>query len=90
MKAKKEMMPFRSLSAKEKHNIEEKGVVVVEKNTAALRVVVAIIRIMVYTILLSLAFIGLISIIIPETRNNLLMQANHLFDEFFSLMSGGG
>ena len=90
MKTKKEMMPFRSLATKEKYDVEDKGVVVVEKNTAVLRVVVAIIRILVYTILLSLAFIGLISIIIPETRNNLLMQANHVFDEFFHLISGGG
>lgn len=88
MKIKKEMMPFRSLATKEKYNIEDKSVVVVEKNTAVLKIVVVIFKVLVYTIVLSLAFIGLISLLIPETRDILLMQANKIFDEFFGLVGG--
>ena len=82
-------MPFHSLALQEKYNIENDNVVVVEKNTAVLRIVVVIIKIIVYTVLLSLAFIGLISIIIPETRDMLIYQSNNLFDEFLRLVSGG-
>lgn len=89
MKTKKEMLPFHSISVKEKYNAYDKNVVVVEKNTAALKITVVIIRILVYTVLLSLAFIGLISLIIPETRNNLIMQAEHVFDELTKLITGG-
>ena len=84
------MRPFHSLAVKEKYNVEDKGVVIVEKDNAALKIIVVIIRIIVYTVLLSLAFIGLVSLIIPETRNNLIMQANHVFDEFYSMITGGG
>ena len=89
MKIKKDKMPFHSLALQEKYNIENDNVVVVEKNTAVLRIVVVIIKIIVYTVLLSLAFIGLISIIIPETRDMLIYQSNNLFDEFLRLVSGG-
>ena len=88
MRIKKDMMPFRSLAVKQKYNVEDKNVVVVEKNNTVLNIVVVIIKIIVYTVLLSLAFIGLISLIIPETRNNLIMQANHVFDEFFGMVGG--
>ncbi len=89
MKIKKEMMPFHSLAVKEKYNVEDKNVVIVEKDSTALKIGVVIIKIIVYTVLLSLAFVGLISIILPDTRNILIAQANHLFDEFTSLISGG-
>lgn len=88
MKIKKEMMPFHSLFVKQKYNVEDKNVVVVEKSNTILKIVVVTIKILGYTILLSLAFIGLVSIIIPETRSNLLMQANHVFDEFFGMVGG--
>lgn len=89
MKIKKDKMPFHSLALQEKYNIENDNVVVVEKNTIILRITVTIIKIIVYTVLLSLAFVGLISIILPETREMLIYQANHLFDEFFRMISGG-
>ena len=89
MKIKKELMPFKALALKEKYNVDENKVVVVEKNTAVLKVIVVIVKIIVYTVLLSLALVGLIAIIIPETRNNLLMQANSVIQEFFTLISGG-
>lgn len=89
MKIKKEKMPFYSVTTKEKYNIVKSDVVVVEKNTAILNIVVVIIKILVYTVLLSLAFIGLISIIIPETRDILILQANSVFGEFTEMTGGG-
>lgn len=89
MRIKKEKMPFQSVATKEKYNIDDNNVVVIEKNTALLRIVVVIVKILVYTILLSLAFIGLISLIVPETRDVLIMQANSVFDEFIKLITGG-
>ncbi len=89
MRIKKEKMPFHSIATKEKYNIKDNDVVVIEKNTALLSIIVVIIKILMYTVLLSLAFIGLISIIIPETREILLLQAESVFGEFTEMTGGG-
>lgn len=88
MKIKKERMPFKSYEKKQKYDIKEKGVVVIEKDNTLFNIAIVIIKIVLYTILLSLAFIGLISLIIPETRNILIYQAENVFDEFVKLIGG--
>lgn len=88
MKIKKERMPFKSYEKKQKYDIKEKGVVVIEKDNTLFNISIVIIKIVLYTILLSLAFIGLISLIIPETRNVLIYQAESVFDEFIKLIGG--
>ena len=52
MRIKKEMSPWRVIHQREKYNIQDNNVVVVEKNTAPLRIIVVIIKIIVYTVLL--------------------------------------
>lgn len=88
MKLKKNSLPFKEIALKHKYNIEnEKEVVLIEEKNGrvAAEIIMQIVRIIIYTILLALAFIGLISIIIPDTRVILIKQAVSVTDEFLSL-----
>lgn len=88
MKLKKNSLPFKEIALKHKYNIEnEKEVVLIEEKNGrvAAEIIMQIVRIIIYTILLALAFIGLISIIIPDTRVILIKQAASVTDEFLSL-----
>lgn len=88
MKLKKNSLPFKEIALKHKYNVEnEENVVLIEEKGGRVvaEVVMQIIRIIVYTLLLALAFIGLISIIIPDTRDILIKQAVSVVDEFMGL-----
>lgn len=88
MKLKKNSLPFREIALKHKYNIQkDKDVVLIEEKNSRVvaEVIMQIVRIIVYTLLLALAFIGLISIIIPDTRDILIKQAESVIDEFLSL-----
>lgn len=88
MKLKKNSLPFKEIALKHKYNIEkEKDVVLIEEKGGRVvaEVIMQIVRIIVYTLLLALAFIGLISIIIPDTREVLIKQAVAIVDEFLGL-----
>jgi len=88
MKLKKNSLPFKEIALKHKYNVEnEENVVLIEEKGGRVvaEVVMQIVRIIVYTLLLALAFIGLISIIIPDTRDILIKQAVSVVDEFMGL-----
>lgn len=88
MKLKKNSLPFKEIALKHKYNIEkEKDVVLIEEKNGRVvaEVIMQIVRILVYTLLLTLAFIGLISVIIPDTRDVLIKQAVSVVDEFTGL-----
>ncbi len=89
MKIKKERMPFSSYVKKKKYDIKD-DVVVVEKSNTIYNIFITTIKIISYTILLSLAFIGIVSIIVPETREILIFQAENVFDEFLKLVGMKG
>lgn len=91
MKIKKERMPFNSVLTKDKYNINNEDVVVIEKSNTfkfIINILIAIGKIIIYTILLTLALIGLISIIIPETRDILIVQTDSVINEFFKMIGG--
>lgn len=91
MKIKKERMPFVSVITKDKYNINNDDVVVIEKSNTfkfIVNILIATGKIMIYTILLSLALVGLVSIIIPETRDILIIQSDSVINEFFKLIGG--
>lgn len=91
MKIKKERMPFNSVLTKDKYNINNEDVVVIEKSNTfkfIINILIAIGKIIIYTILLTLAFIGLISIIIPETRDILIVQTDSVINEFLKMIGG--
>lgn len=88
MKLKKNSLPFREIAFKHKYNIDkEKDIVLIEekKSRVIAEIAMQIVRIVVYTLLLALAFIGLISIINPDTRAILIKQAISVVDEFLGL-----
>ena len=88
MKLKKNSLPFKEIALKHKYNIEkDKEVVLIEEKNGRVvaEIIMQITRIIVYTLLLTLAFIGLISIINPDTRDILIQQAASVVDEFLSL-----
>lgn len=88
MKLKKNSLPFKEIALKHKYNVEnEENVVLIEEKGGRVvaEVIMQIVRIIVYTLLLALAFIGLISIIIPDTRDILIKQAVSVVDEFMGL-----
>ena len=88
MKLKKNSLPFKEIALKHKYNVEnEENVVLIEEKGGRVvaEVIMQIVRIIVYTLLLALAFIGLISIIIPDTRDILIKQAVSVVDEFIGL-----
>lgn len=88
MKLKKNSLPFKGIALKHKYNIEDKeNVVLIEERGGRVvaEVIMQIVRIIVYTLLLALAFIGLISIINPDTRDILINQATSIVDEFMGL-----
>lgn len=88
MKLKKNSLPFKEIALKHKYNIEnEENVVLIEEKGGRVvaEVIMQIVRIIVYTLLLTLAFIGLISIINPDTRDILINQATSIVDEFMGL-----
>lgn len=85
MKIKKERMPFSAYKKKKKYDIND-DIIVVEKSSTIYNICITIIKIICYTILLSLAFIGIISIIIPDTREILIFQVDSIFNEFFKLI----
>lgn len=89
MKIKKERMPFLSYAKKKKYDIND-DVVVVEKSSTIYNITITAIKITIYTILLSLAFVGTVAIIVPETRELLIYQAESVFDEFIKLIGIGG
>lgn len=88
MKVNKNNMPFRKTAIKSKYDIKSDDIVVVEKGVAnaAVNVVFAIIKIIVYTLLLSLAFVGVVAIILPDTREILLFQSVSIINEFLRLI----
>lgn len=91
MKIKKERMPFVSVMTKDKYNINNDDVVVIEKSNTfkfVVNILVAIGKIMIYTILLALALVGIVSIIIPETRDILIIQSDSVINEFFKMIGG--
>lgn len=90
MKIRKEQMPFKSAATKNKYNINNDDVIVVEKNNMLYNMVTIIVKIVCYTILLTLALIGIVAILVPESREILLHQAVSVFDEFISLIGIGG
>ena len=90
MKIRKEQMPFKSVATKNKYNITNDDVIVVEKNNMLYNMVTIIVKIVCYTILLTLALIGIVAILVPESREILLHQAVSVFDEFISLIGIGG
>ena len=84
-------MPFVSVITKDKYNINNDDVVVIEKSNTfkfIVNILIATGKIMIYTILLSLALVGLVSIIIPETRDILIIQSDSVINEFFKLIGG--
>lgn len=88
VKLKKNSLPFKEIAIKHKYNIEkDKDVVLIEEKNGRVvaEIVMQIVRIIVYTLLLALAFIGLISIINPDTREILIKQAASVVDEFLGL-----
>jgi hypothetical protein len=88
MKLKKNSLPFKEIALKHKYNIEnEENVVLIEEKGGRVvaEIIMQIVRIIVYTLLLALAFIGLISIINPDTRDILINQATSIVDEFMGL-----
>ena len=88
MKLKKNSLPFKEIALKHKYNIEkDKEVVLIEEKNGRVvaEIIMQITRIVVYTLLLTLAFIGFVSIIIPDTRDILIQQAASVIDEFLSL-----
>lgn len=84
-------MPFVSVMTKDKYNINNDDVVVIEKSNTfkfVVNILVAIGKIMIYTILLALALVGIVSIIIPETRDILIIQSDSVINEFFKMIGG--
>ncbi len=89
MKVNEDRRPFAQIKRKEKYNIKKDDVVVIEKNNIVNSIgsaVFTIIKVVLYAILLSLAVIGTISLIVPETREILILQAESVFDEFINLI----
>ena len=89
MKVNEDRRPFAQKKRKEKYNIKKDDVVVIEKNNIVNSIgsaVFTIIKVVLYAILLSLAVIGTISLIVPETREILILQAESVFDEFINLI----
>lgn len=77
---------------RQKHNIENEDVYIVEKSNIfkfILRVIYYIFRIVLSVAFIALAAIGLICLIYPETRNAYESVWNSIVNNLFQLIGGG-
>ena len=69
---------------RDKHAIEDENVIVVEKNNMikfSIRSIATLTRLIATGILLCLATIGLMSLVYPETRNQLIVIAKQIMNQ---------
>lgn len=101
MQIKEEKTPFNQFRQKqEQEKIKEKydivdtsKVVVVEKNNTVKFIINLLINIgktILYISLIALAFIGVIALILPECRNEILFQLKSIWEQFINFTGIGG